>query len=345
MTPSNPTGEQTPAPVFRRILLKLSGEALMGRQEFGIDDELLADLARHLKEVHDLGVEIAIVIGGGNIFRGVAGVKRGIDRVTGDHMGMLATVINALALMSALEAEGLEVRVQTAIDMHEVAEPFIQRRAIRHLEKQRVVLFAAGTGLPFFSTDTAAALRAAQIEADVLLMAKHGVDGVYEADPREDPDAKRFEELDYAELMTKQVMDDTATSLARGQEMPIQVFDFAQFDNLKRIVLGESVGTVVRKGAEPRTSDGSVAPAAGPLPPAQVRPGTTPAYLAQQSGRRGSRRRLASIITELAVKQPKHGGDDSSRAGEGESWVEPLPPDEPRGAGGAATPNDKDKEA
>lgn len=232
-------------PVYRRVLLKLSGEALMGQQDFGIDDQLLADLASHLREVHDLGVELAIVCGGGNIFRGVAGVKRGIDRVTGDHMGMLATVINALAIMSALEAEGLEVRVQTAIHMHEVAEPFIQRRAIRHLEKKRVVIFAAGTGSPFFSTDTAAALRAAQIEADVLLMAKHGVDGVYDADPRAHPEASFLAAMEYSQLMSLDVMDAPATSLAQQQAIPIRIFSFAEFDNLRRIVLGEDVGTIV----------------------------------------------------------------------------------------------------
>lgn len=335
VTSSTPTSEQNPAPVFRRILLKLSGEALMGRQDFGIDDALLADLARHLKEVHSLGVEIAIVLGGGNIFRGVAGVKRGIDRVTGDHMGMLATVINALALMSALEAEDLEVRVQTAIAMHEVAEPFIQRRAMRHLEKKRIVIFAAGTGLPFFSTDTAAALRAAQIEADVLLMAKHGVDGVYDADPREDPHARRFDELDYARLMTLKVMDDTATSLARGQAIPIQVFDFARFDNLRRIVMGEAIGTVVRRDASVRTTE---RPAPEPAPsepaapsPAAPTPGTTPPEL-ERPPRSSHKRRLASIIRDLAVEQPRpaagtprEGGHDT---GEDQSWVEPLPPEE-----------------
>ena len=232
---------------YPRVLLKLSGEALMGAQEFGIDDDLLRVIACHLKQVHEVGAEIAIVLGGGNIFRGVAGVKRGIDRVTGDSMGMLATVLNALALMSALEAEGVEVRVQTAIAMHEVAEPFIQRRALRHLERGRVVIFAAGTGHPFFSTDTAAALRALQIGADALLMAKNNVDGVYDRDPNVDPDAERFEELDYDTLMNLAVMDATAATLARGQSLPIIVFDFAELDNVRRIVLGEAVGTLVRR--------------------------------------------------------------------------------------------------
>ncbi|NUP99656.1 MAG: UMP kinase [Armatimonadetes bacterium] len=235
---------------YRRILLKLSGEALMGAQEFGIDDQLLREIARHLKQVVELGAEIGIVVGGGNIFRGVAGVKRGIDRVTGDHMGMLATVINALALMSALEAEGVEVRVQTAIEMHEIAEPFIQRRALRHLDRARVVIFAAGTGHPFFSTDTAAALRAVQVDADALLMAKNQVDGVYDADPRVDPNAHKLDELDYDQLLNLAVMDATAATLARGQSLPIIVFDFAQLDNVRRIVLGESVGTMVRRSED-----------------------------------------------------------------------------------------------
>lgn len=230
---------------YRRVLLKLSGEALLGQQAYGIDSDLLTQLARHLKTVVELGAELAVVVGGGNIFRGVAGVKSGIDRVTGDNMGMLATVINALALMSALEAEGVEVRVQTAIQMHEVAEPFIQRRALRHLERGRIVIFAAGTGSPFFSTDTAAALRALQINADALLMAKHGVDGVYDKDPNQHDDASRFETLDYDRLLALSVMDATATALARSQEMPIIVFDFADLDSLRRLLLGESVGTVI----------------------------------------------------------------------------------------------------
>ncbi|MCC7493618.1 MAG: UMP kinase [Fimbriimonadaceae bacterium] len=231
---------------YRRVLLKLSGEALMGGQPYGIDDELLAAIAQHFRRVVAVGVELAIVVGGGNIFRGVAGEKRGIDRVTGDHMGMLATVINALALMSALEAEGLQVRVQTAIEMHEVAEPFIQRRALRHLEQGRVVIFAAGTGNPFFSTDTAAALRACQIDADALLMAKHRVDGVYSADPRTHPEAQKYEHLSYDQLLPLAVMDATATSLAKVQSLPIIVFDFAELDNLQRICQGEAVGTIVR---------------------------------------------------------------------------------------------------
>ncbi|MBI2302262.1 MAG: UMP kinase [Armatimonadetes bacterium] len=246
--------DTAPTLKYRRVLLKLSGEALLGREPFGIDDGLLKTIARELQAVHKLGCEIALVVGGGNIFRGVAGVKRGIDRVTGDNMGMLATVINALALMSAIEALDLDVRVQTAIEMHEVAEPFIQRRAVRHLEQGRIVIFAGGTGSPFFSTDTAAALRALQIGADALLMAKHGVDGVYSGDPKQDVDAERFETLDYDRLLQLKVMDATATALAREQEIPIIVFDFADLSNLRRVVCGENVGTVIsslRPGADP----------------------------------------------------------------------------------------------
>jgi uridylate kinase len=232
---------------YRRVLLKLSGEALMGEQEFGIDSDVLRTIARHLKDVVDLGCEVAIVVGGGNIFRGVRGVKIGIDRVTGDHMGMLATVINALALMSALELEGVEVRVQTAIEMHEVAEPFILRRAVRHLEHKRVVIFAAGTGHPYFSTDTAATLRAAEIGAEALLMAKNKTDGVYDSDPNKNPHAVRFDRLDYERLQGLGVMDSTAAAMAKVENIPIHVFDFAEPDNVRRIVLGETVGTVVRR--------------------------------------------------------------------------------------------------
>jgi uridylate kinase len=248
--PAEPTPPDTaarPALKYKRILLKLSGEALMGEQEYGIDSDLLRRIAAHLKQVADMGVELAIVVGGGNIFRGVAGVKVGIDRVTGDHMGMLATVINALALMSALELEGAQVRVQTAIEMHEVAEPFIVRRAVRHLEQGRIVIFAAGTGQPYFSTDTAATLRAAEINADALLMAKNKVDGVYDADPNRVPNAKRYDEVDYSRVIALRVMDATAAAMAGDQEIPLHVFDFAEPDNVRRIVLGETVGTVVRR--------------------------------------------------------------------------------------------------
>ncbi len=246
MTQADPN-QTTPPLAYRRVLLKLSGEALLGSQEHGIDADLLKDIADHLKEVVGLGVQLGIVIGGGNIFRGVEGVKIGIDRATGDNMGMLATVINALALMCALERTGLPVRVQSAIEMRQVAEPFILRRALRHLEQGRVVIFAAGTGNPYFSTDTAAALRSLQIGADALLMAKNRVDGVYDADPHRVPTARKFDELDYDRLAELAVMDGTAATLAKGQSLPIIVFDFAMMDNLKRIVLGDKVGTLVRR--------------------------------------------------------------------------------------------------
>ncbi|MBI5833170.1 MAG: UMP kinase [Armatimonadetes bacterium] len=232
---------------YKRVLLKLSGEALMGEQDYGIDSELVCNIAGHLREVTQLGVEVAIVVGGGNIFRGMQGIKLGIDRVTGDHMGMLATVINALALGSALQAEGVEVRVQTAIEMREVAEPFLVKRAQRHLEYQRVVIFGAGTGHPFFSTDTAAALRAAEIRAEALLMAKNGVDGVYTADPRSDASARLLPELSYEQLLELKVMDATATALARDVDMPIHIFNFASPDNIRRICCGETVGSVIRR--------------------------------------------------------------------------------------------------
>lgn len=247
---ANERDSEGPGLLYRRLLLKLSGEALMGDQAYGIDDALLQNIARHLKEVSDAGVELALVLGGGNIFRGVAGVKRGIDRVTGDNMGMLATVINALAMMSALELEGAEVRVMTAIEMHEVAEPFIQRRALRHLERGRIVIFAAGTGHPFFSTDTAAALRAVQIDADALLMAKNNVDGVYDADPNKVANAHRYDELDYDTLMNLAVMDATAATLARAQSLPIHVFDFAHPENVLGIARGEAVGTRIRRSED-----------------------------------------------------------------------------------------------
>ena len=235
---------------YKRILLKLSGEALMGEQDYGIDSDLVRNIAGHLREVAELGVEVAIVVGGGNIFRGVQGIKLGIDRVTGDHMGMLATVINALALASALQAEGVEVRVQTAIEMREVAEPFLVKRAKRHLEYQRVVIFGAGTGHPFFSTDTAAALRAAEIGAEALLMAKNGVDGVYTADPRADSSAHLLPELSYEQLLELKVMDATATALARDVDMPIHIFNFASPDNIRRICCGETVGSVIRRASD-----------------------------------------------------------------------------------------------
>jgi uridylate kinase len=235
------------AAAYRRILLKLSGEALMGEQGFGIDERVVAQIADELREVHGTGVEIAIVIGGGNIIRGLAASHRGIDRVTGDYMGMLATLINALALQDALEKRGVTTRVQTAIEMREVAEPFIRRRALRHLEKGRVVIFAAGTGNPYFTTDSAAALRAAEINADVLLKATK-VDGVYDADPAKDPTARRYDELTYQQVLEQnlQVMDAAAISLARDNHIPIGVFNLFEPGNIQRVVAGERVGSLVR---------------------------------------------------------------------------------------------------
>jgi uridylate kinase len=235
-------------PKYRRVLLKLSGEALGGDQGFGVCADALHDMARQIQEVRKLGVQIVIVIGGGNIFRGLAGSKRGIDRATGDYMGMLATVINALALQDALEKIGVPTRVQSAITMHQIAEPFIRRRAVRHLEKDRVVIFGGGTGNPFFSTDTAAALRANEIGAEVVLKATK-VDGVYDRDPKADPKAKRFAQISYQEALQRrlQVMDATAFSLCQDNKMPIIVFDLFRPHNLRRVVMGEKVGTLVTK--------------------------------------------------------------------------------------------------
>ncbi len=233
-------------PKYRRIILKLSGEALAGDQGFGIDPDLVSAIAAEIKEVKDKGVEIAIVVGGGNIWRGVAGSAKGMDRATADYMGMLATVINALALQDALEKHGVETRVQTAIEMKEVAEPYIRRRAIRHLEKGRIVIFAGGTGNPFFSTDTTAALRAAEIEAEVILMAKK-VDGVYDSDPQLNPGARKFTELEYLDVLNKglTVMDSTATSLCMENKIPIIVFSVTTRGNILKAVLGEKIGTIV----------------------------------------------------------------------------------------------------
>jgi len=233
---------------FRRILLKLSGEALMGSQSFGIDEPVVATIASEIAEVHHLGVEIAIVIGGGNIIRGLAASHRGIDRVTGDNMGMLATVINALALQDALEKRGVATRVQTAIEIRAVAEPVIRRRAIRHLEKGRVVIFAAGTGNPYFTTDSAAALRANEIHADVLLKATR-VDGIYTADPRLEPSAELLPEVTYHQVLERdlRVMDAAAISLCRDNGLPIVVFNLERAGNIRRVVSGERVGSIVRK--------------------------------------------------------------------------------------------------
>jgi uridylate kinase len=233
-------------PKYRRILLKLSGEALGDDSGRGINPDAVRDMAQQIGEVRELGVQIVIVIGGGNIFRGLAGSERGVERATGDYMGMLATVINSLALQDALEKDGVATRVQTAITMMQVAEPFIRRRAVRHLEKDRVVIFGAGTGNPFFSTDTAAALRANEIGAEVILKATK-VDGIYDKDPKKNPNAKRYTQISYLEALQKQlkVMDSTAFSLCMDNKMPIIVFDLFKPHNLKRVVLGEKVGTLV----------------------------------------------------------------------------------------------------
>jgi uridylate kinase len=233
---------------YQRILLKLSGEALMGALQFGIDPQVVSRLAREIIEVHANGVQIAVVIGGGNIFRGVqAAARGGVDRVTGDHMGMLATVVNALAFQDAIEGLGVPTRVMSAIEMNKIAEPFIQRRAIRHLEKSRIVILAAGTGNPFFTTDTAAALRAKELHADVMLKATM-VDGVYDKDPKKHADAVRYEEISYQEVLERQlqVMDATAISLCRETRMPIVVFDLGGPGSLLRVVQGERLGTLVR---------------------------------------------------------------------------------------------------
>ena len=235
------------APAFSRILLKLSGEALLGSQEYGADPQRLQEIARQIAHVHGRGVEISIVVGGGNIFRGVAAQAAGMDRATGDYMGMLATLLNALPLQDALERLGAVTRVQSAITICEVAEPYIRRRAMRHLERGRIVIFAAGTGNPFFTTDTAAALRALEIHAEAILMAKNGVEGVYDADPRESPDANFIEQISHREAIEQrlQVMDSTALSLCMDNGLPIRVFNMDDERNIDRIVCGESVGTVV----------------------------------------------------------------------------------------------------
>jgi uridylate kinase len=236
-----------PSPIYKRILLKLSGEALMGTQGFGVDPLMAVKVAEELKEVHGLGVEMAIVIGGGNIFRGLKATAQGMDRVSGDLMGMLATVINAIALQDALEKVGVFTRVVSAIEMREVAEPFIRRRAMRHLEKRRVVIFAAGTGNPYFSTDTAAALRAMEIKAEVILKATK-VDGIYDADPVKVKSATMYSEIKYIDVLRQglRVMDTTAISLCMDNSLPIIVFNLLQSGNIQRVVTGEKIGTIVR---------------------------------------------------------------------------------------------------
>jgi uridylate kinase len=234
------------APAYKRILLKLSGEALMGEQGYGIDPAVATQIAKDIAEIQRLGVETAIVIGGGNIFRGVAASARGMDRATADYMGMLATIINALALQDALEQNGVPTRVVTAIEMRAVAEPFIRRRAIRHLEKGRVVVFGAGTGNPYFSTDTAAALRAMEIKADVIMKGTK-VDGIYDADPMLQPSASRFDRISYLEVLDKglKVMDATAISLCMDNRLPIVVFNLKTPGNIKRAIAGEPIGSLV----------------------------------------------------------------------------------------------------
>jgi len=234
-------------PAFGRILLKLSGEALMGGLEYGTDPDTIRAIARQIAAVHARGVEVAIVVGAGNIYRGLAGAAEGMDRATGDYMGMLATVLNALALQDALEKEDVATRVQSALAISEVAEPYIRRRAMRHLERGRIVIFAAGTGNPFFTTDTAAALRAAEVHAEVVLMAKHGVEGVYTADPARDPSAEFIPEITHMEAIERRlrVMDSTALALCMENRMPIVVFNMGDESNIERIVSGERVGTLV----------------------------------------------------------------------------------------------------
>ena len=244
-TDAHPSGD---APVYRRVLVKVSGESLMGSQEYGTDPERIRAIARQLASVHGKGVEVGVVVGGGNIFRGLAAQASGMDRATGDYMGMLATVLNALALQDALEKQGVPTRVQSAIAISEVAEPYIRRRAMRHLEKGRIVIFAAGTGNPFFTTDTAAALRAIEMHAEVILMAKNGVEGVYSADPATDPDATFIAEISHMEAIERRlrVMDSTALTLCMENRLPIVVFNMGDERNIDRIVSGERVGTLVR---------------------------------------------------------------------------------------------------
>ena len=235
-------------PKYNRIVLKLSGEALAGEQGNGINPTVIQSIAKQVKEIAELDVEVAVVVGGGNLWRGKTGSDLGMDRATADYMGMLATVMNSLALQDSLETLGIQSRVQTSIEMRQVAEPYIRRKAIRHLEKKRVVIFAAGTGNPYFSTDTTAALRAAEIEADVILMAKNNVDGVYNADPRKDESAVKYEKLSYLDVLKDglEVMDSTASSLCMDNDIPLIVFSIMEEGNIKRAVIGESIGPIVR---------------------------------------------------------------------------------------------------
>jgi uridylate kinase len=233
---------------YKRIVLKLSGEALAGKQGFGIDPGIIQSIAKQVKEIVELDVEVAVVVGAGNIWRGKAGSEMGMDRATADYMGMLGTVMNSLALQDSLENIGVQTRVQTSIEMRQVAEPYIRRKAIRHLEKKRVVIFAAGTGNPYFSTDTTAALRAAEIEAEVILMAKNNVDGVYNADPKLDQNATKYQSLSYLDVLKEglAVMDTTASSLCMDNDIPLIVFSIMEEGNIKRVIEGENIGTTVR---------------------------------------------------------------------------------------------------
>lgn len=239
-------------PKYKRVVLKVSGESLAGQAGYGIEAGMVSSIAEQVKEVVEMNVEVAIVVGGGNIWRGIAGSAKGIDRATADYMGMLATVMNSLALQDALEQIGVPTRVQTSIAMQQIAEPYIRRRAIRHLEKGRVVIFAAGTGNPFFSTDTTAALRAAEIEAEVILMAKNKVDGVYSADPFKDSNARKYDELTYLDVLNQNlgVMDSTASSLCMDNNIPLIVFSITEKGNIKRVVMGEKIGTIVKGSAK-----------------------------------------------------------------------------------------------
>jgi len=238
-----------PEPKYNRVLLKISGEALLGKVSYGIDPKVINGIADQIREVVQLGVEIAIVIGGGNFWRGVPASANGMDRTTADYIGMLATIMNALGLQNALEQKGVWTRVQTSISMQEVAEPFIRRRAVRHLEKKRVVIFAGGTGNPYFTTDTAAALRALEIEAEIIFKATK-VDGVYDRDPKLHKDAKKYQKLTYIDVLNKnlRVMDSTATSLCMENNLPIVVFDITKPGNIKGVIMGKKIGTIVMKG-------------------------------------------------------------------------------------------------
>jgi len=234
-------------PKYRRVVLKLSGEAMAGPSGFGLDLSVVESIARQIHDVHKMGVEMAVVVGGGNFWRGAKGEAWGMDRATSDYMGMLATVINCMALQERLEKLGLDTRLMTAIDMREVGEPYIRRKAISHLNQRRIVIFGAGTGNPYFSTDTTAALRAAEIGAEAILMAKQGTDGVYDSDPNQNPDARKFDRLDYMDLISRhlRVMDATATTLCMDNRIPLVVFNLDVYGNIKRAVLGEKIGTFV----------------------------------------------------------------------------------------------------